>query len=113
MFVFGTAEDTARSLCESVSKAAHGLADKPVDEMSVQEMKQSLVLFSLAAQKAREVGSSEESMYLIIDWYDDVLRELVAVDEGMRKHVLSKRFPYPRKRSPENLAYYRAIAEEA
>ena len=113
MFVFGSAEDIARSLCESIEGRTPGLVDKPLDEMTLGEMKRSLVIFRMAAREALQVGSSEDSMELLLQWHDDVLRELAAVDEGMRKLLASGKYLYPRKRSARNSAHYANMAEDA
>ena len=112
MFIFGSDEEIARALCESVAPITPGLVDKPIDEMTVEEMKRCLVIFRLAAREAREVGSSEKSMYILLDWHDEVLRALVEVDERLRKRLLSGKYQSPRQRTEANRLLYRKIAEE-
>lgn len=112
MFVFGSAEDIAQSLCESIKARTPGLVNKPLDEMTLEEMKRMLTIFRMAAHEARQVGSSEDSMETLLEWHDDVLRALVAVDERLRRRVLSGKYQYPRKRTQANRLHYTKIAEE-
>jgi len=113
VFIFGTTEEIARSLCESIEQYTPGLVDKPVDEMTSNELKQSLTIFRIAAYRAREVGSSQESVDLLMDWHDEALKALLVADERMRKYVLSGKYSYPRQRSAENRAYYQSLARNS
>lgn len=113
MFDFGNPEASARTLVESAADNSPGLVDKPIDEMTIEELKRSLVICRMASQMALEEGSGQSTFDIVLDWHDELLKALLAVDKTMRKHVLSHRFPYPRKKSQETIDYYRKLVEDA
>ena len=113
MFVFGNPEDTARTLCESAEKKTPGLVNKPIDEMSVEEMKRSLAILRMAAHRAEIHGSGKESLEVIIGWHDELLRALAEVDEKTRERLASGKYAGFSKRTAENKQRYIDMANEA
>lgn len=97
MFFFGDPEQTAQTILESVADQCPKISTKPVDKMSEEELKNSLVICRLGLKKGFEADAGTEVVQILTRWHDERLEALVRVSEEFKARVQSGKYKRPKE----------------
>lgn len=89
MFFFGSPEDQA-SLYWSAATSMPGpdVAEKPLDEMTIDELRTAIVYCRIAYMKAREDGVPSEALDILLNEYDEAFKALAKADDWFKGLIL-------------------------
>jgi hypothetical protein len=114
MFFFGEPEDQAKLYWSgATAKTGPQLADRPLDEMSNDELKIALTYARMACEAAQRDGAPDPTLAILLEQHDAVFEALAQSDEVFRDRVLGKgpgRVIWLGGYSPENIAKYQGFA---
>lgn len=113
MFVFGDPADSAELYLADVVNNTQGppLLRLHSDEMTHQELRNTLVWLWCAISQATQDGSEEVIINILVEWYDEVFVALASIDTELLE-LLKKALHTP-PRGIQDRAKYIELAEKA
>ena len=110
MFYFGDPVETAKIYWDRAAKIrGPKVATKPVEEMTLSQLRNALVYCRAAHALAETELQSKEVLDVLVDQYDEVFEELASVDSILRTAIEKNRHKYLGGYEKENIAKYKAM----
>lgn len=97
MFFFGSSEQTARTIIESVANQCPAIEDKPIGDMSEEELRNSLVMHRMGLREGSRIDAGTEVVQILARWHDERLEALMEVSEKFKERVQSGKYKRPKE----------------
>jgi hypothetical protein len=111
MFNFGSAADQASIYFDrAIGVTGPLLPECPLDEMSIQDLRNAIAYCRIAYVKAEQEGMPKNVLDILLADYDMVFARLAKYDPDLKAAVMSGRHVYLGGYTTENVAKYRAMA---
>ena len=89
MFFFGTPEDQATIYWnDAINVDGPSVPDAPLDEMTVEELRNVLVYARIAYTKAKEDGAPSSTLDILLEEHDTAFQALAYADEWFKGLIL-------------------------